>query len=161
VNEAEVLQQSRAGGDTADYFSTRNRQIEQRNYLTFDGVHRHVHTLLESLLEDWDLSVVTHRGERENLLWQLEQLQIAPYFQEIISGRAEKALMIKESAYPVATEDWIIGDTEIDIRAAKALGMGAIGVTWGIREEAVLAAEKPAHMAGDIQTLRRLLSAVI
>ena len=164
VAETELLGHSCVEGDRDGYFSHRKRMIENRDYLVFDSVHCHVHTLLESLAGDWHLSVVTHRGDRENLLWQLERLQLVSYFQEIISGGAEdqeKALMIKESDFPAAPGDWIIGDTEVDIRAAQALGIGAIGVTWGIREEAVLAAENPAHMAGDLQTLHRLLSAVI
>ncbi|MEE8170160.1 MAG: HAD hydrolase-like protein, partial [Phycisphaerae bacterium] len=38
---------------------------------------------------------------------------------------------------------WLIGDSVVDIQAARGAGIRSAAVTWGFREENVLRAEKP------------------
>lgn len=51
----------------------------------------------------------------------------------------------------------LVGDTEIDVRTAKAAGMRAIAVTWGMREAHELQATAPDAIAADLAELRALL----
>ena len=48
---------------------------------------------------------------------------------------------------------WMIGDTEVDIRAAKAVGAQSIGCTWGFRETKVLREAGADHLADHPRTV--------
>ena len=51
-----------------------------------------------------------------------------------------------------------VGDSPFDIRAAKAAGMFAIGVTWGrIHDRALLEAEEPDALVDSAEELLELL----
>lgn len=50
-----------------------------------------------------------------------------------------------------------VGDAVVDLRAAAAAGMSAVGVTWGAGELAALQAEAPAAVVGDTGELRSVL----
>jgi len=50
-----------------------------------------------------------------------------------------------------------VGDAVVDVEAARAAGMGAVAVTWGAGETALLRASKPDALAGDVARLRGVL----
>lgn len=52
-----------------------------------------------------------------------------------------------------------VGDTEFDIRFARAIGIDCAAVSYGYREEDVLIAEKPDYIAADAEELLHALSA--
>jgi pyrophosphatase PpaX len=49
-----------------------------------------------------------------------------------------------------------VGDSPHDMRAAKAAGAHAVGVTWGVSSEAHLAAEGPDAIIDDMADLSKL-----
>ena len=51
----------------------------------------------------------------------------------------------------------MIGDTTYDMAMAEAIGMPAIGVTWGVHDEPALAAHKPIAIVSDVSELHALL----
>ena len=97
--------------------------------------------------------------------------QIAAHFGidtrfELISGsmldgsRTTKAEVIGHALRTlcIAPEEAVmIGDRRHDIEGAAATGLTAIGVRWGYAPEGELEAARPAAIADDIDTLRRLL----
>lgn len=97
--------------------------------------------------------------------------QIAAHFGidtrfELISGsmldgsRTTKAEVIGHALRTlcIAPEEAVmIGDRRHDIEGAAATGLTAIGVHWGYAPEGELEAARPAAIADDIDTLRRLL----
>ena len=50
-----------------------------------------------------------------------------------------------------------VGDAVVDVRAARAAGMGAVAVTWGAGESAALAAEGPDALVDDVGALTAAL----
>ena len=52
-----------------------------------------------------------------------------------------------------------VGDTRVDIQTARAAGMRAIGVTWGMRTRAQLAKAGADALVDDVAALSRLLGA--
>jgi pyrophosphatase PpaX len=50
-----------------------------------------------------------------------------------------------------------VGDAVVDIEAARAAGMGAVAVTWGAGEGALLRAAGPDALVGDLASLRAVL----
>lgn len=55
---------------------------------------------------------------------------------------------------------WMIGDTEVDIRAAKAVGAHSIGCTWGFRKAEVLREAGAEHLADHPQAVRDIIRSV-
>lgn len=50
-----------------------------------------------------------------------------------------------------------VGDATVDVEAAQAAGMGAVAVTWGAGERALLAAAGPDAVVDDVADLRAVL----
>jgi phosphoglycolate phosphatase-like HAD superfamily hydrolase len=91
------------------------------------------------------------------LLSQLDALGLRAFFDEILTAEPRggaswraKVDLIEASrrARPGLT---ILGDTEVDIRAGKALGMWTVAVTSGIRSRASLEAEHPDQIVDSLR----------
>jgi phosphoglycolate phosphatase len=63
-----------------------------------------------------------------------------------------KAGLLRESGW-LRPGALIVGDTEVDIRAGKAVGIKTVAVTSGIRSRAALEAEGPDVIVDDIRAL--------
>jgi pyrophosphatase PpaX len=50
-----------------------------------------------------------------------------------------------------------VGDATVDVEAARAAGMGAVAVTWGAGEPALLSAAAPDSVVDDMAGLRGVL----
>jgi len=113
------------------------REIESPPLLQLDRVLPGV----MQWLHDWDSAVqfalVTVRSHAEAVREQLSRLELLRHFADVVVvGHGSDAENIKARAarahlrhHPVA---WV-GDTELDIEAARELGCRSIGVTSGIR----------------------------
>lgn len=51
-----------------------------------------------------------------------------------------------------------VGDSGVDMQTAKNAGIDACGVLWGFREREELEAFNPAHIAANVDGLRRIIS---
>jgi phosphoglycolate phosphatase len=138
------------------------QRIEQLEYLRLDRVPRFARTQLPKLCEKFDLVLVTLRQCRETLDAQLKELQLFYFFHCILSrtpsrsGTWELKRDLIASSGLLYADSWIIGDSEVDILAGKALGMKTIAVLSGIRNSAVLKEVAPDFIVKDLNHLPSL-----
>jgi phosphoglycolate phosphatase len=125
------------------------QRIEQLEYLRLDRVPHFARTQLPKLRERFDLVLVTLRQCRETLNAQLKELQLLDLFCCILSrspldsGSWELKRDLIASSGLLSLPAWIIGDSEVDILAGKALGMKTIAMLSGIRSSAALKEANP------------------
>lgn len=139
------------------------RCIEGKNYLTLDRIHPNVKRKLSSLSKKDSLYLISLRQSKKNLFWQVKKLGINKYFKKIIhcpytSGKPwqEKAKLIRNNLRS-KEQAVIIGDTEVDIRAAKISGIKSIGITSGIRTKELLIKEKPDFLIPNLRNISKLI----
>lgn len=108
-------------------------KIEQRDYLKHDSLVEGTKKWLGNFCNDFQLILCTARQNRENLLWQLNDLDIACYFHEVIVtyGNPVKHSFIKEAALEIDKRSWFIGDSVEDINSGQMLGLRTCAVLTG------------------------------
>jgi predicted dehydrogenase/phosphoglycolate phosphatase-like HAD superfamily hydrolase len=125
--------------------------IESEEYLGLDLLQPGVHRALSRLREaGWRVVLVTLRRRSAGVAWQLERLGLQSLFDAVLvregnRGRVdEKRDLVRESlGKDLGPADVMVGDSELDVAVARALGVRAIAVTSGLREGAALAAASP------------------
>ena len=137
--------------------------IEKRRYLKLDRLQQKVKKVLAALRKKNSLYLISLRQSKSNLFWQLKYLGLDGYFDKVIHckntksyGWLNKAKLIKQNLSS-PKEAIIIGDTEIDIRAAKLAKIKSVAVLCGIREKKLLVKEKPDYIVSDIRNLNKLV----
>ncbi|MEN8172155.1 MAG: HAD family hydrolase [Chloroflexota bacterium] len=110
---------------------------EQHPFLLIDGAK----TMLEKLYPHYPLAVVSARGERSTG-WFLDQFNLWPLFKTVVT--AQTCAYTKPYPDPIEWaakemgvlpyECLMVGDTTVDILAAKAAGAQSIGVLCGFGE---------------------------
>jgi predicted dehydrogenase/phosphoglycolate phosphatase-like HAD superfamily hydrolase len=138
-------------GDALEMDCFMREVIETEEYLALDTLQDGVAIALSRLRESgWTLVLLTLRRRTAGVLWQLERLGLASAFDRILvregnRGRVdEKRDLVREAfSSELADHDALVGDTELDIAVARALGVRAIAVTNGLREASLLAAANP------------------
>jgi len=141
--------------------------IEEPAALAHDRLVPGALSVLQVLASHHELFLVTLRRDGGTLQWQLDRLGLGSYFLRILWGQTNgeegwrsKVKRIQAAGLaqgPAA----IVGDTEVDVRAGKELGMVTIATANGIRT-----AEFLAHVAGadivipDIKALLPALEAL-
>jgi len=139
------------------------KNIEMRKYLALDTLQPQAKKVLFSLSKKYPLFLLSLRQSKANLFWQVKKIGINKYFKKIIHCQhhksppwAVKAELIKR--YLLAGEQaLIVGDTEVDIRAAKLARIKSIAVNCGIRSEQLLLKEKPGVLISDIRSLVKFI----
>ena len=166
IAEEEILAEIGAERLTARYVQRRLDLIESAIYLRHDRCWPWTPGCLARLSQHATLVMVTARGDRDALLRQLDDLGLAPFFDEILSERAGKRVDHQKAALigdylrrheRVAAGSWMIGDTEADVRAGKLAGLKTVAVLSGIRDEAHLRLAEPHHLLNSIEELAVLL----
>jgi phosphoglycolate phosphatase len=152
--------------DVARYQKLWLERIESEEYLKSDQLQRDVLVDLESLLQEHRLCLVTLRRRPDLVRNQLERFGLNRLFEHVLIadpaipfGWQTKSHLMR-SVGAVADGNWIIGDTEVDIRAGKALGMTTVGVLCGIRDQVRLENDNPDFIIGGIGELKSLVSRV-
>jgi phosphoglycolate phosphatase-like HAD superfamily hydrolase len=125
-------------------------RIEDKKYLSFDTLQPGVY----QKLADWKASgvkiiLVTLRNNALNLYWQLDSLNLTPMFDHIVPvgiggqyvGKADAARHF--ISYGCSDRALWIGDTEVDISAARQLGVKVCAVNCGLRTGDYLATCEP------------------
>jgi phosphoglycolate phosphatase len=150
-----------AGASPAQCESFRRRwaeEIERPRWLGLDEVQPGAAAALAELRRHLPLVLVTLRQDRAALEAQLDRLGLTVFFRRVLSasplagdGPTLKAALIARHA-PGAFGA-IVGDTEIDLRTGKILGLPTIAVTCGIRDAAQLLAEQPDRILPDLAAL--------
>jgi len=142
-------------------------RIESPEYLQYDIVIPGARHPLETLRRRHDLVVVTLRQRRDHLKAQLEQLGLRPFFAGVLcasptaaDGWETKQRLIRESGF-LSEDALIVGDTEMDIRAGKSLGITKVAVLSGIRSQEHLVRECQDVIVEDIRALPQVLDTII
>jgi phosphoglycolate phosphatase-like HAD superfamily hydrolase len=141
---------SNAEGIYDRFLASWMERIEERGYLSLDRLQPGA----TERMEEWRrqgirLILVTLRNNEPNLLWQLDLMGIRSLLDEVVcvgsSGGAEgKAAAARSAVGTGETESLLwIGDTEIDIAAARRLGVAVCAVGCGLRAPSLLAQLKP------------------
>jgi len=138
-------------------------RIESEEYLESDRLQPDALVHLQSLLGEGKLDLVTLRQRPELVRGQLERFGLSHLFEHVLiadpvrpAGWQAKSDLMR-SAGAIAG-NWIVGDTEVDIRAGKALGMTTVGVLCGIRDRVRLEDDDPDFIIGGIGELKSLVS---
>lgn len=120
------------------------KRIEEEERLREDFLVTGIYKVLENLSEKYSLYVVTNRQSEERTHKELEALNIKHLFLDVMvtEQKKTKSQLIKERV-DYSKQDFIIGDTGEDIKAAHDLGINSVAVTWGIMDEEILKQYKP------------------
>lgn len=132
--------------------------IEKKDALLKDRVFPYAYKVLDYLAKKYRLSLVTLRKNHQGLKEELKKLKLAKYFNDIIVVRHKHGHIAKYKGiirkYPKFAKAIFIGDTEIDIKAAKLLGIPSVAVLSGIRGLSYLKKFKPEYIIRDIRELK-------
>ncbi len=136
-------------------------RIEAPEYLRHDTVVPGARERLVLLGRAHPLVLATLRRRRDHLLAQLETLRLRPLFADVLTARpgdaevddAERKARLISTSSLFRRGAIVVGDTEVDVRAGKALGVATVAVLSGIRSRALLLAEGPAAIVDSIASL--------
>jgi phosphoglycolate phosphatase-like HAD superfamily hydrolase len=138
-------------------------RIEAPEWLSQDRLVHGAPECLAALERSHELYLVTLRRDPLALAWQLDAIGLRSYFQDVLSGWAEREEGSRLKAgwmRPLVAGGTgvIVGDSEVDMQAAALLDMRAIGVSFGIREAHELIALGAKHVIDDLKELPALLA---
>lgn len=154
IPELEILRTLGAADDVAqEMIDLRLELIEAPQYLALDAVYPGSQATLQALSARYRLVMVTARKDRAGVEGQLAAAGIAGYYWDLlIAGNRPKHELMRGYEPAVA----MVGDSEHDIRAGKALGLTTVGVTGGIRDRALLQRAAPDHLVDGLADLPAL-----
>lgn len=137
-------------------------RIESQNSMARDEIHPFAAEVLENLNKHYQLILVTLRRNRENTLQQIEKFQLHKYFKGniyIVHQNGLSPHILKHEILRSTGADQenaiFIGDTEVDINAAKLSGIMSVGVLSGIRNKKIMEHIGPDFIIKDIRGLTR------
>lgn len=123
--------------------------IESSIYLKYDKLIDGAVDTLERFERTNRLVLTTQRQLSIPLYKELEELGIISLFDKIYLN-GQKADWIRADMEKYNNPALVVGDTEVDIRAGKVLGLATVAVTSGIRSKYLLLAENPDYLIGSI-----------
>jgi phosphoglycolate phosphatase len=164
--EESILEEVGAAEFADAYVPRRLALIETPEYLAHDRPWPWAHAMLARLGAARPLVLVTARSCRPLLLEQLDRLELASFFHEVLSTPAgrrvdeQKADLIRDylSRHGLTPAGgWMIGDTEADIGAGRLIGLRTAAVLSGIRCRELLLRAAPDFLLDDIRELPLLV----
>lgn len=143
--------------DNIDLFETQWLElIESETYLLLDKPFVFTEDVLKSLFsKDFKLYVVTARQDRYGVLKQLNDYGLVTYFSNILVTESiqTKAQLILESGITLTQNDLLVGDTGMDIKTAKQIGIKSMAVLSGFRNMSVLQQYNSDYIGNDIRSI--------
>lgn len=157
-----------------DFARCRYNNVHNLPYLVHDKlIPGTLETLEKAQAMDIDLVVMTMRREKA-LEIALERYNLECFFPRdrryCLSQDHDKKSDVQDKNWlmtkalqelPPAADVWMIGDTEADLKAAKANQIKAIGVLSGIRDRDRLASHQPDFIVGNLKEAVDLATARI
>ena len=150
LDRRKQLAASAAEGIYGQFLESWIKRIEKKSYLKLDRLQPGLLDKLRSWKDSGlELVLVTMRNNRNNLIWQLELFGLLPLFIEVITVGAGADQNPKfQAARPFVKKHgrssiWWIGDTEVDVEAARLLGVKVCAVYCGLRTYDYLADLNP------------------
>jgi phosphoglycolate phosphatase len=161
ADRRELLAASGAEAIYEDFLRAWLEQIEQPEILALDRLHPGVIEKLQEWRDQQGLRLVlaTMRRRPERLNEQLADLGLDALFDYVVvcghrSGGVGKAQQVKYVVANLRSEHCLwVGDTELDIEAARALGCPVWVVTGGMRTESYLALLSPDFSSPDLKSI--------
>ena len=155
----ELKRERQPVGEDAGYRAAWLAAIETTEYLAHDTIMAGAGATLGRLRKSHPVILVTLRQQRQQLEEQLHALGLWTEFQAVLSSPgsepAVKERLIRESAW-CQTDAVVVGDTEVDVRAGKALGLATVAVCSGLRSRQCLTRENPNFLIKSINGLAEL-----
>lgn len=161
VDRRQQLAASRAGGLYDEFLEAWLARIETEPYLALDRLQPGAVAKLDAWRRTGiRLLLVTMRHNRATLAWQLEKLGLVSLFDavlavDLVEPEAAKAAAVRpylDTACP-ANALWV-GDTEVDIGAARRVGAVACAVTCGLRTAEYLASLVPDLLLSNVDAIQ-------
>ncbi|MBI2822296.1 MAG: HAD family hydrolase [Acidobacteria bacterium] len=140
--------------------------IEDPGVLRLDQVQPGAGAILRRLRDEgFELVLATLRQSCEHLAWELEHLDVARFFDGILcsgdtssaEGWVLKKRLVQRRLSPVSGALLLVGDTESDVLAAKALGICSVATLNGIRNRKILESLGPDFILQDLGELPGVL----
>jgi phosphoglycolate phosphatase len=164
---AEVLARSGVAPEGREEFLDRFlAEIEAPASLALDRLLPGAEATLAALRGRGDrLVLLSLRRSRAAFAGQVERLGIAGAFARVDAGRAHedgglaKRDLIERAGFGAAAA--VVGDTEADVAAARALGLAPVGVTTGLRNRRFLLAAGAAAVVDRIAQAPAALDGVL
>ena len=125
-----------------------------------------VHKTLRKLSNHFQLALITRRNvSKESIKWELKRLGLAQYFKLIMTSQdvekpkpSPQAFVKAANHLNVSIHDCaVVGDSIVDIQAAKSARAKTIAVLSGLFSREELEAEKPDLIIKNISTLSQHL----
>lgn len=121
------------------YLARRKAQIEVPQYLEYDRPYPWTLETLRRLRERYGVHLVSARRSRRNLDVQLGELGLDQLLDSVTTAPGgEKGSAIRAHSAFHPRRATIVGDTELDVATGRVLGIPAIAVTCGLRDERYL-----------------------
>ena len=138
------------------------RLVESPAYLRLDTPFPGARKTISTLAHSHDLVLVTLRKQRRALIDQLRELAMTKFFTAIYTWDGPREAYSKPDiirlfapAYPRTAT--VVGDTEADVEAARALGLRSICVANGLRDRRFLQRLDPDEIISTIAQLPEAL----
>ena len=116
------------------------RLIEAPEFIKLDSNLHHIHDTLSLLKNHAELYVCTARQHRSVVIDQLEDLHLLPFFCKVLvtEQSVTKEELIANHVSQLSMQDWMVGDTGMDVLCGKSLGMNTCAVLSGFLSKASL-----------------------
>lgn len=155
----QILNLSDKNGILNKYKKKWLKWIEDTEALKLDKVFSYVKEVLFELKNRYNLTLVTLRRNPQNALNEVKKLGLDKYFKDIHvvipNNKYPHILKYKKiiSSGNFDNNSILVGDTEVDILAARKLGIKSVAVLSGIRNKKTIFETKPDYIIHDIRGL--------
>ena len=145
-----------------DFLNLWLSRIEEKEYLQLDCVQPGaVQRIREWKASGINLILITMRNNKDNLFWQLGLFELLPLFDQVVVVGNTGAVADKAGAVMSYVEEEVgsgsllwVGDTEIDINAARFIGVRVCAVYCGLRTAEYLSSLKPDFIVSYLSELK-------
>jgi phosphoglycolate phosphatase-like HAD superfamily hydrolase len=134
-------------------------RIETREYLEMDRLQHNVTNILSKWKEgEIRLLLATLRNNPRNLTWQLDMLNLRRFFDNVVvvgggHDGATKASGVKAKLMGLCVDRVVwVGDTEVDVAAARKLGVRVCALTCGLRTKEYLVSLSPDYIEAGLHS---------
>jgi len=128
-------------------------KIEQPEYLNKDQKFTFTQDVLETLQSNnYELYLITARQSKERVKEQLHNLDLLKYFKKLLvtEQKFKKQYLITQLDIKLSKNDFMVGDTGMDILTGKRIGVKTVAVLTGFRSKEQLLIYSPDFIYNDI-----------
>jgi phosphoglycolate phosphatase-like HAD superfamily hydrolase len=160
ISEREIAAQTLTANEIDSYLCWKRNIIEEERFIELDTIYPGMKELLQNLSCGHTVVALSARQSQDRLRQQLTALGLGPLFSHVlvapqasVDGKQESLDSFLTGHHIKPRAITVIGDTEVEIHLAHAVGAAHIAVTWGIRSESFLRAQGATRIAQTPQDL--------